>query len=186
MRCLVLSLLAALLAGCISAHEPDDVLPRPRLAAVGPVTPLAAPRLDDGRLLAADGTTLPLRRWLPQGEPRAVILALHGFNDYSNAFTGPAEALAKDGIATYAYDQRGFGEAPLRGRWPGQRQLAEDLATASRLLHAQHPGIPLYLMGESMGGAVALVLLGEWAQHKSQGVPLTGAVLIGPAVRSRD
>jgi alpha-beta hydrolase superfamily lysophospholipase len=41
---------------------------------------------------------------------------LHGFNDYSNAFEVPAQALAWRGIATYAYDQRGFGEAPLRGR----------------------------------------------------------------------
>ena len=53
---------------------------------------------------------------------RAVILALHGFNDYSNAFEGPGEVWAGHGIATYAYDQRGFGAAPERGLWPGTRR----------------------------------------------------------------
>jgi len=112
-----------------------------------------------------------------------VILALHGFNDYSNAFTGPAEAWAKDGIATYAYDQRGFGEAPLRGRWPGERQLTDDVATASRLLHARHPGVPLYLLGESMGGAVVIA-----AVTGAAGTPppeADGIILTAPAVWGR-
>src|SRR6185437_15040261 len=134
--------------------------------------------------IAADGTPLPLRVWLPAGKPRAVILGLHGFNDYSNAFTGPARSLAKDGIATYAYDQRGFGEAPLRGRWPGQRQLTDDLATASRLVRAQHPDVPLYLLGESMGGAVVIS-----AVTGATGTPppeADGIILVAPAMWGRD
>jgi len=54
-----------------------------------------------------------------KSEVKAVILALHGFNDYANAFDGPGEIWAKEGIVTYAYDQRGFGAAPERGLWPG-------------------------------------------------------------------
>ena len=61
---------------------------------------------------ADDGATLPLKSWLPDGKPKAVILALHGFNDYSNAFKDSGEEWAKHGIATFAYDQRGFGAAP--------------------------------------------------------------------------
>ena len=183
MRCLVLSLLAALLAGCVSAHDPNDMLPRPRLVAAAAVAPLAAPRLDDDRLLAADGATLPLRRWLPQGEPRAVILALHGFNDYSNAFTGPGEAWAKQGIATYAYDQRGFGAAPGRGRWAGARRLADDAATGVALLRRRYPGVPLYLLGESMGGAIVIL-----AASGRSGAPVPdvdGVILVAPAVWGR-
>ena len=55
-----------------------------------------------------------------------------------------------------------------------------------KLIAARHPGVPLYIMGESMGGAVALVLLGERAQNRAEGTSVTGAILIGPAVRSRD
>jgi alpha-beta hydrolase superfamily lysophospholipase len=121
------------------------------------------PRPADHFLIAEDGTRLPLRIWLPtdaKGDTapvRAVILALHGFNDYSNAFTEPAAEWARQGIATYAYDQRGFGAAPGRGRWWGAAVLAKDLATASYLVRGLHPGVPLYLLGESMGGAVVIV-----------------------------
>src|ERR1044071_2976420 len=76
------------------------------------LAPSASPaRFTDNAFIAADGVSLPLRKWLPQGEVKAVILALHGFNDYSNAFTMPAPLWAEHGIATYAYDQPGFGGA---------------------------------------------------------------------------
>ena len=72
---------------------------------------------------------LPLRKWLPDGAVKAVILALHGFNDYSDAFEGPGEVWANRGIATYAFDQRGFGAAPGHGLWAGAEQLAGDAIT---------------------------------------------------------
>ena len=93
----------------------------------------------------------------PRAGVTAVILALHGFGDYSNAFAMPAQVWAARGIATYAYDQRGFGGAPGRGLWAGEGQLAVDAITASRLLRLAYPGRPLYLLGESMGGAVAIL-----------------------------
>jgi acylglycerol lipase len=177
-------LLAALLAACAGQGTGHLSAPATIGNAVPPGGPPVAPLLADKVLIAADGTRLPLRVWLPKGKPKAVILALHGFNDYSNAFAAPAAAWAEDGIATYAYDQRGFGEAPLRGRWPGQRRLAEDLVTASRLLRAQHPGVPLYLLGESMGGAVVIA-----AAAGAAGTPrpdADGIILVAPAVWGRD
>ncbi len=182
-RCAAL-LLAALLAACAGQGTGHLTAPAAVGNAVPPAGPPRVPLLADNVLIAADGTPLPLRVWLPQGKPKAVILALHGFNDYSNAFTDPAEAWAKDGIATYAYDQRGFGEAPQHGRWPGERQLTDDLATASRLLHARHPGVPLYLLGESMGGAVVIA-----AVTGAAGTPppaADGIILTAPAVWGRD
>ncbi len=73
-------LLLAALTGCA-----------PRLQEPGPLaTAPVGPRLDDAGLATADGLVLPVRRWLPAGAPRAVIVAVHGFNDYSNAFQAPA------------------------------------------------------------------------------------------------
>ena len=83
------------------------------------------------------------------------MLAIHGFNDYSHAFEGPALDWAKDGIETYAYDQRGFGGAPGRGLWPGEGRLALDAIIASRILRQAYPGRKVFLAGESMGGAIA-------------------------------
>jgi alpha-beta hydrolase superfamily lysophospholipase len=145
--------------------------------------PAIVPELAAKEMIAADGTPLPLRTWLPEGKVRATIVALHGMNDYSRAFDGAAKALAWRGVATYAYDQRGFGEAPWRGLWVGRRTLAEDLATATRLVKAQHPGVPLYCLGESMGGAVVIVAVaGETGAEK----PLCdGVILSAPAVWGR-
>ena len=145
-----------LLAACGPAADPEirfALSAPPR--AVAEASPPA--RFTNSEFIAPDGARLPLRKWLPGGDVKAVILALHGFGDYSNAFAMPAALWAERGIATYAYDQRGFGGAPGRGLWAGEGQLAADAVTASRLLRLAYPGRPLYLLGESMGGAVAIL-----------------------------
>jgi acylglycerol lipase len=143
----------------------------------------AYPALTATAFRTTDARTLPLRKWLPDGEPKAVILALHGFNDYSNAFDAPARVWAARGIATYAYDQRGFGGAPGRGLWAGSEALATDAVTAATLLRARYPGKPLYLLGESMGGAVAaLAASGETGIRPAL---VDGVILSGPAVWTR-
>lgn len=138
-----------------------------------------SPRLEAGRAIAADGAVLPLGVWRPRGAPRAVVLALHGFNDYHQAFAGVGPFLADRGIAVYAYDQRGFGATAQRGIWPGTDVLVDDARTVAALLRAAHPGRPLILLGESMGGAVAMSLLA--------GTPAAadGAALVAPAVWGR-
>lgn len=128
---------------------------------------------------AADGALFPLRSWLPSTPPKAVVLALHGMNDYSNAFDAPGKALAAKGIATYAYDQRGFGNGPHPGFWSNASTMASDLNAAARLLHDRHPDAPLYVLGESMGGAVAIVA----AQVPSPAI--SGVILSAPAVWGR-
>jgi acylglycerol lipase len=150
----------------------------PRIEGAGP--PVALPAMTDDRIVAADGFVLPLRRWSPAREPAAVLLALHGFNDHATAFERPASAWAERGILTYAYDQRGFGRTGIRGLWAGADTMAADLRAALGLLRARHPGIPLYLLGESMGGAVALV-----AMAGPDAPAVDGLALVAPAVRGR-
>ncbi len=149
--------------------------------AVRPAAPLV-PHLEHDRIIARDGAALPLRRWLPDGTPRAVVLALHGFNDYSNAFADSGATFAASGVAVFAYDQRGFGAAPARGRWAGSDRLVDDALTATRLLRERYPGVPLYLLGESMGGAVAI--LASTRMDPSQAAP-DGVILLAPAVWGR-
>lgn len=150
----------------------------PQLIPAGPR--VADPALAEDALTMPDGARLPLRAWQPEGAPKAVLLCLHGFNDSRNFMTEPAEALNKAGLAVYAYDQRGFGGAPHRGVWPGAETLAEDAATAARLLRARHPGVPLFLLGESMGGAVLLL-----TATRPNPPEVAGYVLLAPAVWGR-
>jgi alpha-beta hydrolase superfamily lysophospholipase len=140
---------------------------------------ITAPRLEANRVIAADGATLPLNVWRPHGAPRAVVLALHGFNDYRLAFAEVGPFLAAGGIATYAYDQRGFGATAQRGIWPGATLLVNDARMVVALLRQRHPGRPLYLLGESMGGAVAMSVLAETPEAAD------GAVLVAAAVWGR-
>jgi len=146
----------------------------PQGAAVEP------PRLEHDRFVAADGAQLPLAEWPTADgkEPKAVILGLHGFGDYRDAFEKPAKIWAKDGIATFAYDQRGFGESPTRGRWAGTDTLVDDAKAMARSLRARYPKVPLYVVGESMGGAVALVAA-------DRGLDADGLILSAPGLRSR-
>ncbi len=153
----------------------------PREAPPGPLaeTP-QPPALQDSVLQTPDGLSLPVRTWQPNPrEPKAVVVAVHGFNDYSNAFAAPGEWLAERGIIVYAYDQRGFGAGPHPGLWPGSEPLASDLRDMVAAVRARHPDMPLYILGESMGGAVAMTA----AVNGS--LDVDGIILVGPAVRGR-
>ena len=105
-----------------------------------------------------DGVRLPCRVWLPEGRPKAAVLALHGFNDSCDAWAWPAACFAASGVAVYAPDHRCFGAAPGRGLWPGAAALVVDAAEMARQVRARHPGVRLVLLGESMGAAVLMVL----------------------------
>jgi acylglycerol lipase len=127
-----------------------------------------------------DGMRLPYRVWLPNGPPKAVVLALHGMNDSRDAWEIPAPDLATAGIAVYSPDLRGFGGTASRGFWPGTQGLVDDARVMTELLERRYPGVPIYLMGESMGAAVLMVLSTEpHAPH------VAGYVLVSPAVWGR-
>ena len=154
-----------------------------------PATPLNAPVAPDKITPAQVMPATPMRFDLPGGDslaarvwatpaPRHIVLGVHGFNDYSKAFEPLAQHLASElGATVYAYDQRGFGANPQPGIWPGSDALLADLRHIVMQLHQQHPGLPLTVMGESMGGALVWVAAGE-----SPGLAADQIVLKAPAV----
>lgn len=137
----------------------------------------AMPTLKDDTFLASDGVSLPVSRWHASGdEPRGTVLALHSFGDFRLAFASLAGRLTAEGYEVIAYDQRGFGEAPDKGRWAGERRLVEDAVEIHDLLQAASDK-PVYLLGESMGGSVALLVAAE-ARTRPDGL-----ILAAPGVR---
>ena len=163
---LVLALVAAL-GACASPHQQS----------AGPFD--IAPHFESDMFVAADGARLPLRHWLPESEPNAVILALHGFNDYSNAFEEAGQYWRGRGIATYAYDQRGFGATQYAGVWPPQDSLIADVKAALSILRTTYPGRPVHVLGESMGAAILLSAAAE------QLIDANSVILAAPAVWAR-
>jgi acylglycerol lipase len=152
----------------------------PRLQNFGPdATQSMTPQLTDDSVSTRDGLTLPVRRWLPDGAPKAVLVALHGFNDYGNAFADIGAFLAGHGVAVLAYDQRGFGAAPEPGIWPGREKLTGDFRDVLTATRAAYPGVPVHALGESMGGGV---LMAAWAEAP---YPADSIILVAPAVWGR-
>lgn len=167
-----LALGLALLAGCAPVERP-----------AGPAG-AAAPYLDRGLFVAHDGARLPYRLWQPADDAppaTAVVVAVHGFNDYSNFFERPAAWLAERGVISYAYDQRGFGLAPNRGMWAGTETYARDLLDVMRAVKRRHPDLPVHVLGNSMGGAVTLV-----AFARADAPDVDGVILTAPAVWGRE
>lgn len=132
--------------------------------------PASAPDDDAGR---------PSAVWRPAGEPRAVLLALHGFNDHHTAFAEFGAWAAGHGVLVEAYDQRGFGANPDHGLWPGTEALTADLRAAVARLRAEHPGVPLYVLGESMGAAVVAVAMTDPDPPRVDGIVLSAPAVWG-------
>lgn len=151
------------------------------LQAMFPIRAEIRPRLADDAIIAIDGYRLPLSRWLPEDEPCRVVLGLHGFNDYRATFDNLAGHLRSGCTAFYAYDHRGFGGTAERGQWPGRARLVNDATNAVQLLRERYPDKPLYIIGESMGGAIAMLTLAQ--DHPPS---VDGAVLLAPGVWTRD
>lgn len=161
-------LLAGALAGCAM-----------RRVQMGPATrepAMEGPVGQNGNFTMADGAALPYRAWMPP-QPHTVILALHGYNDSRDAWEIPAPSFVAADIGIVAPDQRGFGAAPGRGLWAGTDTMVSDAAAMAHLVAARYPTARFAVMGESMGGAVAMVAAARGLF--ARGTPL---VLSAPAV----
>lgn len=180
-RAVLLALAALLPGGCVQDWRPrgpaqETPAIRREIRAPGPDAELVARPV----AIMEDGYRLPLTIHPQRGGLRGVILALHGMNDYGAAWDDPAPWFAQAGLLLYAPDLRGFGRTVDRGYWPGGAALVADTQTLLRLIAARHPGMPLYLMGESMGGALAIVTLADPATPK-----VDAAILLAPALWGR-
>lgn len=171
-RYLVSFLLCGLLLGCSS----------PQAQKSSGLT--QQPYIDAQKMIADDGYVLPITQYWPEKTtPKSIVVALHGFNDYSLAFDGMCNYLKLQDVACLAYDQRGFGKTEMRGIWPKEGRLQKDLVLMVSLLKSNNPGIPIYLVGESMGGAV--IISSVSGASKSFLDNVEGLILLAPAVWAR-
>jgi len=134
--------------------------------------------LGDGYFEGVGGTRLFFRGTVPDVPPRAVVMISHGLGEHSGRYTNLTDRLAVSGYAVYGLDHRGHG------RSKGERCFVDsfddfvaDLEIFRRKIRTRHPEGPLFVVGHSMGGAIAL----ESALHHQQ--TLDGLVLCAPASR---
>lgn len=129
---------------------------------------------------ASDGDNLALQDWpLPEGlRLRGVVLLVHGLGEHAGRYDHVARRLNEWGFAVRGYDQYGHGESDgVRGALPVPTRLTDDLADVMESTRGRmESGVPLIVLGHSMGGLVASLLL---ASHK---VPVDALVLSSPAL----
>jgi alpha-beta hydrolase superfamily lysophospholipase len=161
----------------------------PKLAMVAALTGCAAipfgvphsrpghPIITSGFFSLPDGARQPYRLYPAQGPIKAVVLALHGYTDSRDGWAILASYLTPHGIEIVAPDLSSFGASANRGHWPGTNVLVDESRDEVLLLRAQYPNAKIYIMGESMGGAIGLML--GAAQNPP---PVDGYILSAPAV----
>ncbi|WP_165793503.1 alpha/beta hydrolase [Hyphococcus luteus] len=118
------------------------------------------PRFEADGLRSIDGAVLGVQTWEAEA-PRAAVIALHGMNDYSHMYDEPAAYWAEKGVTVYAIDQRGFGRSPDFGHWVGEETMVADLRAAVTAAKAKHAGLPVFVLGHSMGAGVILAAEAE-------------------------
>jgi len=132
----------------------------------------------EGSYTGSDGRSLFYRFQVPAG-PAGVVLLLHGYAEHSGRYEWVMERLSEAGLAVYAPDHRGFGRSARPGALADLESLEatiRDISSLTAVARRVLPEAPLFLLGHSMGGMLALL----FALRHPKG--LVGLVTSGAAV----
>ena len=132
---------------------------------------------------------MPIYHWAPKGDPKGVVLAMHGLVMHGTTYDELGKALADEGFLVYATDMRGYGR--LTKEYPHEfcaskdckqkinyNKSSNDLLQLAERIKADHKSLPLYIIGESMGADMAIRV----ASTRPEVVD--GLVLSAPAIRA--
>jgi len=135
-------------------------------------------------LNSEDGLKLQMRRWLPLSAPDRVIVTVHGLGGHGRFYASSlAPYFAPTGAAIYSPDLRGHGLSEgLRGDIESFAGYQCDVAAAVRYAKSQHPGLPLFLLAESMGTSIAINFAAQAAPDVRPDGLILVACVIAPIV----
>lgn len=132
---------------------------------------------DEGFRAGAGGGEVYWQAWEP-AEPKAVVVIAHGIAEHSGRYAHVAERLNEAGYAVVAGDHAGHGRSGgIKGNILRMSHVIDDLDSVLHAAVARHPDLPLFLLGHSLGGLIALdYVLAKGQDH------LSGMILSAPAV----
>ena len=131
----------------------------------------------EGHREIAPGRSAYWQAWLPSAQVRAVIVIVHGFGEHSGRYAYVGNRLAAAGFAAYAADYRGHGRSDgRRANIERMALIVADLGCFVRFAAERHPGLPVFMIGHSVGGLISL----QYATEPE--TTLHGLVLSAPAV----
>ncbi len=126
-----------------------------------------------------DGIEVFVYKWLPEGNAKAVIQIAHGMAEHAARYARPAEGFTQAGYIVYANDHRGHGKTAKdldkRGQLGpgGWESVAKDMKELTDIIKKENPGLPVFLLGHSMGSFLAQEYIQQWGKE------LKGAILSG-------
>jgi alpha-beta hydrolase superfamily lysophospholipase len=132
---------------------------------------------------SSGGLVIAAYRWDPDGEPAGVVQLTHGMGEHALRYDELAGVLNARGLVVYAQDHRGHG-ATARSEadygvlgTDGWAELVADIGRLTDLVRAEHPDLPLVLLGHSMGSFAVQQYLIDHSDRVSAAV-LTGTAAI--------
>jgi len=140
-------------------------------------TNLTAPPAVTGFFTCVSGDRLFYRAWVPS-DPQKILVGVHGMGAHSEYYVVVADEFFQDDVATFAIDLKGHGRSTGRnGDIPSFKELVDQLREFVMLLREKQGDLPIYVMGISMGGTVAI----NYAIRYSD--DCAGVLLLAPAVQ---
>jgi acylglycerol lipase len=135
--------------------------------------PEVAARHAEDSFAGADGASIAFQSWLPEGDPRAVVLVVHGLAEHGGRYRYVVETLVPANFAVYAIDHRGHGRSSgPRAQIDRMDHVLADLDQLVDRIRTTHPGTKLFMLGHSMGGCIGLAY-GLRHQGKLDGLALS-------------
>ena len=130
---------------------------------------------EEARFAGAGGLEIYCQSWLPEIEPRAAVVIVHGAGEHSGRYPHVAARLVADGYAVHALDHRGHGRSGgARALIDRMDNAVADLDSLVLRVAARHPSAEIFMLGHSMGGCVSLCYV---ARHQER---LAGLILSSP------
>lgn len=135
-------------------------------------------RQEDGFFKGAGGARIYYKTWLPAGEAKAALLVVHGLAEHSGRYLNVVNHLVPAGYAAYGLDHIGHGKSEGTRVYVDRfTDYTDTLKLYFDMVQQWQPGLPIFLLGHSLGGLIGATYL---LDHQAG---LAGAVLSGPAVK---
>lgn len=127
------------------------------------------------KIRSFDGTELYLKRDIPDA-PKAVAVIVHGLCEHQGRYDHLTERFCADGIAVYRFDHRGHGRSEgKRVYYSDFNEIVDDVHVVTELAKREQPGLPLFVVGHSMGGYAATLFATKYP-GEAAGIILSGAL----------
>ena len=135
----------------------------------------------EGKFKGLGDLQLYYQYWLPPGELKAILMVAHGFAEHSGRYAHVAEYFVEKGYAVYALDHRGHGKSEGERVYVEQfSDYVDDLKMFYDIIRRDNPGKKIFIVGHSMGSAIALLYTARYQDE------LAGMVTSGGGISSGD